>query len=158
MPPTPLADLYALALRTLDAHERRAGELRSRVAPVLAAGGLGVTLLSGPAFAGASTRAPALAALVIALAGLCVALSGATALLLRRSFVVDFDAAEIAGRIEAEGMAGDHDAFATEMIAATTEQLTALKRDVELLHRRFTVIVYGMLVTLCGLAVAALVG
>lgn len=91
MPSAPLAELYALALRTLDVHERRASELRARLAPVLAAGGLGTTLLAGPAF-------------------------------------------------EAE-RAGDRLAAAALVLALTG-----------------TRIVWGMLVMLCGLAVAALVG
>lgn len=158
MPPSPLADLYALSLRTLEAHERRASELRARITPVLAAGGLGVTLLAGPGFAAASTRPMSLAALLLALSGLCTALSGAMALLLRRSYIADFDTTGIASRLERDEATDDRDAHAKEMIATVSEQLTELKHDTELLHRRFTVIVYGMLVTLCGLAVAALVG
>jgi hypothetical protein len=44
------------------------------------------------------------------------------------------------------------------MIGLFSMRSTVLEEDFELLHRTFTVIVYGMLVTLCGLALAAIVG
>jgi hypothetical protein len=44
--PAPLAHIYDLALRALDEQERRVAELRGRLTPVLAAGGVGVTPLA----------------------------------------------------------------------------------------------------------------
>lgn len=50
--PDPRERIYDLALRALDEQERQVGDLRGRLAPVVAAGGVGVTLLSRPAFQG----------------------------------------------------------------------------------------------------------
>jgi hypothetical protein len=50
--PEPRARIYELALRALDEQDRQVDELRGRLAPVLAAGGVGLTLLTGPAFSG----------------------------------------------------------------------------------------------------------
>ena len=49
---TPIDRIYQLALRALDEQERQVGDLRGRLAPVVAAGGLGLTLLARPVFAG----------------------------------------------------------------------------------------------------------
>ncbi|MBB4664161.1 hypothetical protein [Conexibacter arvalis] len=157
MPPSPLTDLYALSLRTLDAHERRASELRGRVAPILAAGGLGLTLLSGPSFVAAAAHPLSRLAIVCAMTGLCAALSGAMALLLRRTPVVDVEARAIARRLEAIDE-NDDDAYAKEMIDMFAMRASQLEAEFELLHRIFTVIVCGTLAMLCGLALAALVG
>lgn len=54
----PLAHLHALAQRTLDAHERRAGELRARLAPVVAAGAAATALLTPQALAAVRSGAP----------------------------------------------------------------------------------------------------
>jgi hypothetical protein len=55
--PEPRGRLYELALRPLDEQEHHVGELRGRLAPVIAAGGIGLTLLTRPAFAGQHPRA-----------------------------------------------------------------------------------------------------
>lgn len=48
--------LYELALRALEEKERRVGEPRGRLAPVIAAGNIGLTLLTRPAFDGRHPR------------------------------------------------------------------------------------------------------
>jgi hypothetical protein len=68
----PLAHLYALALRALDAHERRRHELRARLAPVLAAGAAGIALLAGPAASAAAAGSSPAAAALVATAGAAV--------------------------------------------------------------------------------------
>jgi len=49
--PSTIERIYDLALRSLDEQERQVGELRGRLAPVVAAGGLGSTLLARSVFA-----------------------------------------------------------------------------------------------------------
>lgn len=158
MPPSPLADLYALALRTLDAHERRASELRARVTPVLAAGGLGITLLAQAGFAAAAARPLALAAVGMALTGLVAALRAAAGLLLSRPPVLDVGADQLVRRLERDGALDDHDAYAKEMIELFASRAAQLEHDFDVHHHDFTVIMGGTLVMLCGLALAALVG
>jgi hypothetical protein len=54
----PRSRIYELALRALDEQNRQVDDPRGRLAPVLAAGGVGLTLLTRPAFSSlcASTR------------------------------------------------------------------------------------------------------
>src|SRR5829696_10009483 len=90
--PEPLAHVYDLALRALDEQERRVAQLHARITPVLAAGGVGITLLTGPAFEGA--RPIGLAAtmsVVVGLVGITGAVVAAAYLLLgtRLQFGVD---------------------------------------------------------------------
>lgn len=56
--PTPVEGIYDLALRSLDEQERQLGELRARLAPVVAAGGLGITLLARSVFTGTHPEGP----------------------------------------------------------------------------------------------------
>lgn len=132
MPSAALTELYALALRALDAHERRAGELRGRLAPVLAAGGLATTLLAGPALdAARSGGMGPIAATVVAVGGFLAAIWAAVVLLLTRQ-----------------------QAFAIVLLHGMS---VAGQDELDRLHRIFTVNVCGMLVMVCGFAVAALV-
>jgi hypothetical protein len=89
--PQPLAHLYELALRALDEQERRASELRGRVGPVLAAGGVGTTLLAGPAFSAHSRGPVQLVATAIAVGALLGAVGAAGYLLWTQVMDRDFD-------------------------------------------------------------------
>jgi hypothetical protein len=78
----PLAHLYVLARRTLDAHERRLGELRGRLAPVLGADATGLTLLAGPAVSAVARGGPACGvALIVTVCGAVVTLAAVGRLL-----------------------------------------------------------------------------
>ncbi|HST39371.1 MAG TPA: hypothetical protein VLK58_07670 [Conexibacter sp.] len=78
----PLAHLYALALRTLDAHERRLQALRARLAPVLAAGAAGLALLAGPAVSAVARGGPACGvALIVTICGAVVTVASVGRLL-----------------------------------------------------------------------------
>jgi hypothetical protein len=78
--PAPLAHVYDLALRALDEQERRVAELRGRLTPVLAGGGVGVTLLAPAALMGESPLivVPSLVALGVSIVvcGMLVAVCG----------------------------------------------------------------------------------
>src|SRR3954469_25724380 len=80
--PEPRGRIYELALRALDEQDRQVGDLRGRLAPVLAAGGVGLTLLTRPAFSGAP---PAGALELVATIG---GLLGAVTLVLASAFVL----------------------------------------------------------------------
>jgi hypothetical protein len=78
----PRGRIYELALRALDEQDRQVGDLRGRLAPVLAAGGVGLTLLTRPAFSGAHPSGAN--ELVATIAGLL----GAAALVLAGAYVL----------------------------------------------------------------------
>lgn len=156
----PLARLYDLALRTLDEQERRVEALRGRLGPVLAAAALGTSLLSGPMVGGAhpATLGGKLC-LAIAVGSLLVTVGAAFRLLVsRKRPVLDLDHRELATELARDGLLDDEAAFYTTMIARLGGQL---KREAETsarLSTAFTAMLWGILVMLCGLALAALVG
>jgi len=113
----PLAHLYALALRALDEHDRRADALRGRLGPVLAAAALAASLLSGPVVGGTHPTS------IVGKLALVVAVGGLLTTILRLA------------------EARDRHLAAYEHLAAT-----------------FTAMLWGILVMLCGLALAAIVG
>ncbi|ADB52634.1 hypothetical protein [Conexibacter woesei] len=154
----PLAHLYPLALRTLDIQERRVTELRGRLAPVLAAGGAGATLLSGPAIAAASAGPPAsYAALLLAAVGLAVTLGGSARLLTARVERRGIDVLAIRRSLRGRGALADSDAYYTLMLPALHVRAAAVDTAADKLERVFTRILCGILVMLCGLALVALV-
>ncbi|MGB2711396.1 MAG: hypothetical protein WBC33_07750, partial [Conexibacter sp.] len=137
-----------LALRALDEQERRVAELRGRLTPVLAAGGLAVTLLAQPALAsGAFVVAPSLVALA------CSILSG-TYLLLAGRLAFGVDAAA-ATKLLGAAVVWSSDAFYDAMIKALDRQRAANAMAIEGLQTAFTAMVFGMLLSVCGLAFAA---
>lgn len=156
--PAPLGHLYDLALRALDAQERRVAELRGRLAPVLAAAGIGTTLLSGPAI-GAVSAGGALShvALAVALVGLVVALGAATHLLASRKAPREVDLLVVKGALRARGGIADETTYFELMISALAIRHVRNERVVRHMHAVFTVMLCGILVELCGLALAALV-
>lgn len=158
MPSAALTELYALALRALDAHERRAGELRGRLAPVLAAGGLATTLLAGPALdAARSGGMGSIAATVVAVGGFLAAIWAAVVLLLTRQQAFATDLAAIVRALSRHDGFKDDDTFRKGMIVLLHGMSVAGQDELDRLHRIFTVNVCGMLVMVCGFAVAALV-
>lgn len=156
----PLARLYDLALRTLDDQERRADALRDRLGPTLAAAALGVTLLSGPVIGSAH---PATVVGKIALAtsvgGLTLTLGAAFRMLLaRHRSAADLDARKLMDELAGKGSLDDAPRFYTAMITRLDK---LQKRDADAIERLtadFTLMLSGILVMLCGLALAALIG
>jgi len=134
----PLAHLYALALRALDDQERRADALRGRLGPVLAAAALGTSLLSGPAVGGTSpgSLAGTLAA-VLTIGGLVATPAAAAYVMGRRSRTT---------------------AFYETMISQLNSHRLRNVGAIDLLERAFTAMLCGILVMLCGLATATIVG
>ncbi|HKG02055.1 MAG TPA: hypothetical protein VKB03_02650 [Conexibacter sp.] len=156
----PLARLYDLALRTLDDQERRADALRARLGPVLAAAALGVTLLSGPVVGGEppTTRAGSVA-LAIGVGGLFIAVVAALSMLrVGRRRSSNIEAATLVERLSADGAIADPSAFYPTMIALIGRETEDNAALLVRLHARFTAMLCGILVLLCGLAIAALVG
>jgi hypothetical protein len=156
----PLARLYDLALRTLDDQDRRADALRGRLGPTLAAAALGVTLLSGP-LVGNARPATLLGklALVIAVGGLALTVGAAFRLLLTgRAPDADLDARRLLDEFTHDGALDDEIRFHTAMIRRFAEAQVRDVKTIERLAARFTAMLCGILVMLCGLALAALVG
>lgn len=156
----PLSRLYDLALRTLDEQERRADALRGRLGSVLAAAALGVTLLSGPVVGGdPPTTTAGTAALAIAVGGLFIAVVAALSVLRagrRRSSTIE--AAALIEQLAADGAMADPSAFYPTMIALIGRETDDNAASLVHLHARFTAMLCGILVMLCGLAITALVG
>lgn len=156
----PLARLYDLALRALDDHEHRADALRGRLGPTLAAAALGVTLLSGPLLGGAHpvTVAGKLA-LVVALGGLAVIVVAAFRILgARHRPFAAIEPRRLTAELVNDPRLDDVRSFYTEMIdrlaSVHGDQAEALVKS----EQTFTAMLWGILVMLCGLAVAAVVG
>ena len=156
----PLSRLYDLALRTLDDQERRADALRGRLGPLLAAAALGVTLLSGPVVGGTHPVSVAgKLALAAAVAGLFIAVCAATSLLRaggRDASDIDIDA--LVEQLSGEGALDDLSAFYSTMIVLIGRVTTTDAALLDRLRTRFTAMLCGILVMLCGLALSALVG
>ncbi|HEX4805265.1 MAG TPA: hypothetical protein VFU94_05135 [Conexibacter sp.] len=158
--PEPLARLYDLALRALDEHERRIAALRGRLGPVLAAAALGASLLSGPAIGG---RQPATVggklAVALAVAGLLVTIAGAFRVLgMRRQPVEQIDPRRLSAELDDEGLLADEVDFYDAMILRLGEHVDRDAATVEKLATSFTAMLWGILVMLCGLTFAAIVG
>jgi hypothetical protein len=153
----PLAHVYELALRALDEQERQVVELRSRLAPVLAAGGLGITLLARPASkSGSAGGLIGTIAAIGAVLGVTVAVVAATRLLISRRLAFGVDAPSAIDIIERRGVTDMRDFYAA-MIAVFDERRHQNHVVIERLQTTFTFMVCGMLAGVCGLALAAAV-
>lgn len=156
----PLARLYDLTLRTLDEQERRADALRGRLGPVLAAAALGVSLLSGPIVGGAHpTSIGGKLAVVVAVCGLLAAVAGVLRLLGAPRRPVDaVDPWEILRQLEQDGLLYDDAVFFEAMILRLAVHHHRRVAGLVDLASAFTAMLWGILVMLCGLAFAAIVG
>jgi hypothetical protein len=156
----PLSRLYDLALRALEEQERRADALRGRLGPTLAAAALGASLLSGPLVGGArpATFAGGLA-LVVAVGGLAVAVAAAGRMLAGRRGPTDaLNALDLVEDLRRGDLLADEAAFYEAMITRLAERAESASEASDRLATTFTAILWGILVMLCGLGLAALVG
>lgn len=156
----PLHHLYDLALHTRDEQGRRAEALRGRLGPVLAAAALGVSLLSGPLAGGARPAGVGGGfATTLVFGGLLVTLLAARSLLGPRQLMShDIDMSHLMTLLEQEGALDDITTFYTAMIAHLHDDATDNVALLDRLDATFTAMLCGILVILCGLALAALVG
>jgi hypothetical protein len=91
--PEPRERIYDLALRALDEQERQVGDLRSRLAPVVAAAGVAVTILTRPAFQGPHpTGWIEITGTAVGLAGAGVVVLATVYLLISRPLAFSIDA------------------------------------------------------------------
>jgi hypothetical protein len=155
----PLARLYDLALRALDEQERRADALRARLGPVLAAAALGASLLSGPVVGGEPPSSVAgILALVVAVGGLAVALVATRSLLTHRAAPLEEDVSRLTVELGQDSALDDATQFYEAMIGRLARHARRTTRSLDGSERTFTAVLCGILVMLCGLALAALVG
>jgi hypothetical protein len=98
-------------------------------------------------------------ALAIAVGGLFVAVVAALSVLrVGRRRPSTIEAAALVGRLSADGAMADPSAFYPMMIALIGRETDDNAVSLARLHARFTAMLCGILVLLCGLAIAALIG
>lgn len=154
--PVPIERIYDLALRSLDEQERQLGDLRGRLAPVVAAGGLGITLLARPVFAGSHPDGFwEVTATITGLAGAALLVLAVAYLLRSRPLAFSVDAAAALDATRDADLLADAAEFEEAMARALAERRAGNAPIVERLHRAFTITLYGLLVELGGLSAAA---
>jgi hypothetical protein len=156
--PEPRARIYELALRALDEQDRTVGDVRGRLAPVLAAGGVGLTLLTRPAFSGAHPSGGIeVAAAISGLLGAAILVLAGAYVLHPRSlaFSVNAQATLNAIRQQDPDVLENDDAFYESMISALTRRRHGNQPIVDRLHTGLSVALLGLLVQLGGLSLAA---
>jgi hypothetical protein len=152
----PIARIYDLALRSLDEQERQLGDLRSRVAPVVAAAGLGITLLARPAFAGSHPHGMwEVTAASVGLVGAATLVLASGHLLRSRPLAFSVDAIAALDVARDEDALDDGHKFDEAMARALAERRAGNAPIVDGLHSAFTIALSGLIVELVGLGVAA---
>ena len=154
--PAPVERIYDLALRSLDEQERQVEELRGRLAPVVAAGGLGITLLARPIFAGSHPAGVwEVAATVVGMAGAAVVMLTVAFLLRSRPMAFSVDAGAALDAAREVRLLDDASEFDEAMARALAERRAGNAPIVERLHMAFTAALSALLVELGGLSAAA---
>jgi hypothetical protein len=156
--PGPRGRIYELALRALDEQDRQVGDVRGRLAPVLAAGGVVLTLLTRPTFSGdhPSGAVELVAAIVGLLGAVTLVLASAYVLHPRRlAFSVNASATLDAIRARDSDILEDEDLYHETMIATLTRRRAGNQPIVDRLHTAFSVGLLGLLAELGGLSLAA---
>jgi hypothetical protein len=97
-------------------------------------------------------------ALLVAIGGFFVAVRSAFVLLRSRHVSLDADPQALMRQLARDGALHDVDAFNAAMIARLGRNARATAELLDELDHRFTAMLYGIHVMLCGLALAALVG
>lgn len=152
----PLARVYELGLRALDEQERSVSDVRSRLPPVLAAGGVAATLLARPVFAGRHPHGVGeIVALIAGLLGAAVLVAAAVVLLrpTRMAFSVDAELLLEAAR-EARVLDSE-DEFHEATAGALAERRRANEPIVERLTLMLEIALIGLVLELVGLGTAA---
>jgi len=154
----PRGRIYELALRALDEQDRQVDDLRGRLAPVLATGGVGLTLLTRPVFSGDHpSGAVELVATIVGLLG-AVTLVLASAYVLhprRLAFSINARATLDAIRDRNADILEDDDLYHETMISTLTARRQGNQPIVDRLHTAFSIGLLGLLAELGGLALAA---
>lgn len=157
--PEPRGRLYELALRALDEQERHVGELRGRLAPVIAAGGIGLTLLTRPAFDGHHPQgAIEIAAVLVGMIGAVALILGSAYVLIPRrvAFSVNAQATlETINQAEENELLDDEDLFHETMILTLAERHDGNAPILDRLNDAYAVTLLGLLIELVGLGLAA---
>jgi hypothetical protein len=154
--PAPIERIYDLALRSLDEQERQVGDLRGRLAPVVAAGGLGITLLARPVFAGSHPDGVSeVMATVLGLAGAAVLVLAAAHVLRPRPMAFSVDAQAALDAARTADVLDTSTEFDEAMARALANRRAGNAPIVDHLHQAFTVALLGLLVELVGLSSAA---
>ena len=125
---------------------------------MLAAGGVGTTLLAGPAFSAHSHGVVEIIATAVAVIALLGALGAAGYMLRAKTTHDDIDVAASTKDLALHGVLRDLEAYYIWMIATLGERQNSNARAIRRLQAAFTVILCGILVELCSFAVAAAVG
>ncbi|HYV15609.1 MAG TPA: hypothetical protein VE972_06285 [Conexibacter sp.] len=150
-----LAHVYDLALRALAEQERQVAELRGRLTPILASGGLGATLLTPLAFRGGHPAGILEVAFVaVGLLGIAVEVAAALYVLAPRRLRFGLTAAAAASFAERRGIA-ESTAFYGAVTTGLDDRRAANEQVIRWLHFAFTLMMCGMLLEVCGLAIAA---
>ena len=150
--PEPRGRIYELALHALDKQDRHVDDVRGRLAPVLAAGGVGLTLLTRPVISGDPSGAVELVAAIVGLVG-AVTLVLASAYVLhprRLAFSVNARATLDAIRDRDAEILEDEDLYHETMIATLPRRREGNQPIVDRLHTAFSVGLLGLLAELGG--------
>jgi hypothetical protein len=153
--PEPLAHVYDLALRALEEQERQVAALHSRLAPVLAAGGLGATLLAPAAWRGGHPNGVVETTCVsLGLAGFAIVVLAATYVLIPRRLTFGLDASFAMAFLRRPVATHERD-FYLSMTVGLDERRIENVAIIGRLYLACTLMLCGLLLGLCGLAVAA---
>jgi hypothetical protein len=149
-----LAHVYDLALRALAEQERQVAELRGRLTPILASGGLAATLLTPLAFRGAHpTGGAEVAFMALGLVGIAIEIVAAVYVLAPRRLRFGLTAG---GAMALVGQrAEDMRSFYIGVANGLDRQRVANESVLGRLGAALTLVMCGMLLEVCGLAVAA---
>lgn len=152
--PAPIERIYDLALRSLDEQERQLQDLRGRLAPVVAAGGLGITLLARPVFERSHPEGLwEVTTAVVGLAGAGGSFWRSPTCFARGRSPIDAEATLDAAR-DADLLAEANE-FDEAMARALAERRVGNAPIVGRFQRAFTIALSGLLIELAGLSAAA---
>jgi hypothetical protein len=154
--PDPRERIYELALRALDEQERQVDHLRSRAGAVIAAAGVGVTLLAEPVFHRSHPDGWAeIGATALGLAGAAGVVLATAYLLVSRPLAFSVDARRALTAAEALDVLDDGRLFDESMALALRDRREGNEAIVGRLHTAFSAAVAALLAELTGLAAAA---
>lgn len=157
----PIERIYELALRALDEQERQINDARASVPPLLAAGGLGATLLAQPAFGGGHPRGPwELTAVAVGLLGAAFLICAVLVLLRSTSIAFSVDAPRMLAVAPDTAGLGTRVAWTEQQFYEVTARSLARRRGanvptVKRLRTALDLALFALAIELVGLASAA---